>query len=450
MKKFSIKTLGCKVNQYESEVIAQQLQTMGYEMVTPGVGEGALDVIIVNTCTVTQKAAMQSRQATRQTIRANPEARVIVTGCHAQIHADEFRCITGVDAVVGQDLKHTIPEIVTTMGSASHDEGPIAPMHESVCKDFSPLEPAILGARTRPFLKIQDGCDAFCTYCIVPYTRGRSRSMPLSRVMDHVGRLKRSGYKEVVLTGIHLGCYGQDLTPPLTLIELLDRIHTAKAIERVRLSSIEPHELGNDILELAAHSNVRPGKICNHFHIPLQSGDDQVLKRMHRPYTRKDFKDLVNRIHHTVPEAAIGVDVLVGFPGETEKAFKNTYDLIAGLPVTYLHVFPFSSRPGTPAARFPDPVPAEIIKQRCSDLRQLGLEKKQAFYNQQLGKTVEILIEEQRERTTGLLKGLTSNYIPVLIDAEDSWKNSFATVTLNMSRGMFLGGTLEANNSKKY
>ncbi len=450
MKKFNIKTLGCKVNQYESEVIAQQLLTMGYEMAAPGVDEDALDIIIINTCTVTQKAAMQSRQATRQAIRSNPGAHVIVTGCHAQIHADEFHRIAGVDAVIGQDRKHTIPEIVTTITAAAQDGTPIATMHEADCKDFRPLEPAILGARTRPFLKIQDGCDAFCTYCIVPYTRGRSRSMPLSRVMGHVNRLKRAGYKEIVLTGIHLGCYGQDLTPPVTLIELLDQIHTAKTIERVRLSSIEPHELGDDLLQLTARSNGRPGKICNHFHIPLQSGDDQVLKRMHRPYTRNDFLDLVNRIHRTVPEAAIGVDVLAGFPGETEKAFNQTYDLIEGLPVTYLHVFPFSSRPGTPAARFPEPVPAGIIKQRCSNLRQLGLEKKQAFYNQQVGKTAEILIEEQRERKTGLLKGLTSNYIPVLIDAEDTWKNSFATVTLNTSRGAFLMGSLEANNLKKY
>ncbi len=448
MKKFSIKTLGCKVNQYESEVIAQQLQTMGYASVESGAVAEALDVIIINTCTVTQKAAMQSRQATRQAIRSNPDARVIVTGCHAQIHEDEFRRIAGVDAVVGQNLKHTIPEIVTTLKPAGHTETPLETQQESARKDFNPLEPAILGVRTRPFLKIQDGCDAFCTYCIVPYTRGRSRSMPLSRVMEHIGRIQRNGYKEVVLTGIHLGCYGQDLTPPATLVELLDQIHTTEAIERVRLSSIEPHELGDDILQLAARSDTRPGKLCNHFHIPLQSGDDHVLKRMHRPYTRNDFIDLVNRIHLTVPEAAIGVDVLVGFPGETESAFKNTHDLIVGLPLTYLHVFPFSSRPGTPAARFPDPVPAEIIKQRCRNLRELGLEKKRAFYGQQIGKTVEILIEEQRERSSGLLKGLTANYIPVLIDAEDRWKNSFATVTLDASRDMFLMGSLQANHSK--
>jgi len=446
MKKFHIKTLGCKVNQYESEVIAQQLQSMGYEIAEPGAGDDTLDVIIVNTCSVTQKAAMQSRQATRQVIRSNPGTTIIVTGCHAQIHADEFRRIEGVDEVIAQNLKHTIPDILAAQRPTARNEAPFAAADKTTSNDFRPLEPSMLGTRTRPFIKIQDGCDAFCTYCIVPYSRGRSRSMPFSHVMDHVGRIKQAGYKEVVLTGIHLGCYGQDLAPSATLMELLDKIHTTRAIERLRLSSIEPHELSDDILELVAQSDIRPGMICNHFHIPLQSGDDHVLKKMNRPYTRNDFISLVNRIHRTVPDAAIGVDVLAGFPGETENAFKNTYDLIDGLPVTYLHVFPFSSRPGTPAARFPDPVPTETAKQRCSTLRQLGLQKKKTFYRQQIGKTVEILIEGQRERTSGLLKGLTSNYIPVLVDAEDDLQNSFVTVTLSASRDMFIVGSIQANN----
>jgi len=442
--KFLIKTLGCKVNQYESEVIAQQLQSMGWEMITPQTTSAGPDAVIINTCTVTQKAAMQSRQATRQAIRAYPSARIVVTGCHAQIHQDEISRIQGVDTIVGQDRKHTIPALLSGQAATVLGEARYTATRGPAVQAFDPLTPALLGVRTRPFLKIQDGCNAFCTYCIVPYTRGRSRSMPPDRVIKHITRIAQAGYQEVVLTGIHLGCYGLDLAPQVTLLDLLNRIHTTQAIARVRLSSIEPHELSDDILQLVARSDARPGQICNHFHIPLQSGDDRILQNMHRPYRRNDFIGLINRIQQAVPEAGIGVDVLVGFPGETASAFANTHDLIEQLPLTYLHVFPFSSRPGTVAARLPDPVPAEVIKQRCRILRQLGFQKKQAFYRQQLGKTVEILIEERRERTAARLKGLTANYIPVLLDAEAAWQNSFAQVTLDGMQGEFLIGSIAA------
>jgi threonylcarbamoyladenosine tRNA methylthiotransferase MtaB len=445
MTKFRIKTLGCKVNQYESEVIAHQLQTMGCQMAEPGPGQ-ELDVVVINTCTVTQKAAMQSRQATRQAIRAHPNARVIVTGCHAQINADELAGIKGVHTVIRQDRKHTLADIVATEAADVDDQHQASAPSSTAIAEFNPLDPAILGARTRPFLKIQDGCDAYCTYCIVPYTRGRSRSMPRSNVMAHIARYKQARYKEIVLTGIHLGCYGQDLTPPLSLVALLDQIHSTRAIERLRLSSIEPQELGDDLLDLVAQASTRPGLICNHFHIPMQSGDDRILKKMRRPYRTSEFVHLVERIRRYLPDAAVGVDVLAGFPGETDGAFNNTFELIKSLPLTYLHVFPFSSRPGTPAARFPDPVPADIIKTRCHSLRELGVEKKTAFYRQQLGKTVEILVEEQRERSSGLLKGLTSNYIPVLIDAPDDVQNAFVKVVLASQREEFMLGRIVDQN----
>jgi threonylcarbamoyladenosine tRNA methylthiotransferase MtaB len=273
--------------------------------------------------------------------------------------------------------------------------------------------------------------------------------MPAEAVLTHIARIQQAGYKEVVLTGIHLGCYGQDLKPPIALIDLLDRIHRLKTIARIRLSSIEPHEISDALIELVARSNKCPGMLCNHFHIPLQSGDDRILQKMHRPYDRKFFSKLVHRIRRAVPAAAIGVDILAGFPGETEGAFKNTYDLIAELPVTYLHVFPFSARPGTPASNYPDPISPKIIKQRCRALRTLGLQKKAQFFRQQLGQTVEVLVEQKRDRLTGLLKGLTSNYIPVLIDADDSLMNTFATVTLEASRGPCLIGALVAAKEKK-
>jgi len=408
--KFLIKTLGCKVNQYESEVIAQQLQSMGWEMITPQTTSAGPDAVIINTCTVTQKAAMQSRQATRQAIRAYPSARIVVTGCHAQIHQDEISRIQGVDTIVGQDRKHTIPALLSGQAATVLGEARYTATRGPAVQAFDPLTPAL----------------------------------PPDRVIKHITRIAQAGYQEVVLTGIHLGCYGLDLAPQVTLLDLLNRIHTTQAIARVRLSSIEPHELSDDILQLVARSDARPGQICNHFHIPLQSGDDRILQNMHRPYRRNDFIGLINRIQQAVPEAGIGVDVLVGFPGETASAFANTHDLIEQLPLTYLHVFPFSSRPGTVAARLPDPVPAEVIKQRCRILRQLGFQKKQAFYRQQLGKTVEILIEERRERTAARLKGLTANYIPVLLDAEAAWQNSFAQVTLDGMQGEFLIGSIAA------
>ena len=448
MTKFIVKTLGCKVNQYESEVIAHQLQTMGCQLAAPGLDEEP-DVVVINTCTVTQKAAMQSRQATRQAIRSHPNAQVIVTGCHAQINADELARIKGVHAVVRQDRKHTLTEIISTGIPGAEDQTPPPPRGGTAEADFNPLEPAILGARTRPFLKIQDGCDAYCTYCIVPYTRGRSRSMPQSTVLAHIARYKQALYKEIVLTGIHLGCYGQDLSPPVSLVGLLNHLHTARAIERIRLSSIEPQELSDELLHLVARASTRPGQICNHFHIPMQSGDNQILKKMRRPYRAGDFARRVESIHQSLPEAAIGVDVLAGFPGETDDAFKNTYQRIESLPITYLHVFPFSPRPGTPAARFPDHVPADIIKSRCHALRQLGLKKKAAFYRQQLGKTLDVLIEEQRERTSGRLKGLTSNYIPVLIEGADDLQNAFVEVTLEALHDEFMAGRIVGRIGKK-
>ena len=278
--------------------------------------------------------------------------------------------------------------------------------------------------RTRPFLKIQDGCNAFCTYCIIPYARGPSRSKPLESVLSAIQTLSSSGYQEIVLTGIHLGNYGNDLIPKTCLGDLLNRIDDSNMIPRVRLSSIEPLELTDDIINRTAESNI----LCRHFHIPLQSGDDRTLRKMGRPYTSADFRQLVTKIHDRLPEAAIGVDTLIGFPGESDAAFENTYALIETLPVAYLHVFPFSPRPGTPAAGYPDKVPPEVVKHRCARIRALGASKRIDFYNQFIGLKLEVLVETTRHRPTGLLKGFSSNYIPILIDASDDYKNKLVRV----------------------
>lgn len=433
MPKFSITTLGCKVNQAESESIAQDLFSSGW---SAAAGCSQSEVCIVNTCTVTQKAAMQSRQAIRQAIRANPNARVIVTGCYAHTAPHEINQIEGVDSVVGHDKKLSLNSLILANGRELPDTR-ISPSNDIFeNRKFQLTTPATSTDRTRPFLKVQDGCNAFCTYCIVPYARGRSRSMPIEDVLQSIEQLAGAGFHEVVLTGIHLGAYGRDLSPVIDLATLLRRIRDSGPIERVRLSSIEPLEVGPDIIDIVAESDI----FCRHFHIPLQSGDDQILNKMKRPYSRQVFHDLVLAIHEQMPEAAMGVDTLIGFPGETDSAFEHTHDLIDKLPVSYLHVFPFSARPGTPAACFPDPVPKQVIKFRCEKMRRLGSDKRRSFYRKSVGKMMTVLIETKRDGVTGLLRGISSNYLPILIDDGDEFKNKIVDVKIEKLEGNKLFG----------
>jgi len=428
MPKFIVTTLGCKVNQYESASLSENLKKTGWESVQK---EKPADLYIINTCTVTQKASMQSRQAIRQASRANPKARIVVTGCYAQTEPDELKQIKGIDLIVGHADKHNIPEMI----QFSTEKSTSSPV--TICRDvrheidFRHPPLVASGNRTRPFLKIQDGCDAFCTYCIVPYARGRSRSMPLRTVLESIKQLQQSGYREVVLSGIHLGCYGLDLSPETNLLTLLNRIQKSRPIHRIRLSSIEPNELSDDIIQLAANSDI----FCHHFHVPLQSGDDHILKKMQRPYSRSYFRNLILKIHALLPDAAIGVDTLIGFPGESQEAFDNTYNLIKDLPVTYLHVFPFSSRKGTPAGSYSDKIPPDIIKSRCRKMRHLGKEKKIRFFRKHIGKTVEVLVESKRDSQSGFLKGLTSSYIPVFFEGDDHLKNTIARINIVKLKG---------------
>ena len=417
--KVCVVTLGCKVNQVESEAINSELQTAGYQPVARGKDT---DVCIINTCTVTGKAAMQSRQAIRKAIRENPNALIVATGCYAQADPLALKKITGLDYIIANSDKHHIARIITSENHPPH-KGLTEPIviHKDIrnAQFLNKINSSAIGARTRPFIKIQDGCDNFCTYCIVPYTRGPSRSLPTDDVMDEVCLQNKYGAKEIVLTGIHLGRYGLDLNPKTTLLELLTLICKSSRIPRVRLSSIEPNELTDKLLHFAAKSD----RVCRHFHIPLQSGDNTILKKMKRTYDRQSFKNLIENIYCLLPDAAIGVDVMIGFPGETDDAFYNTYDLINTLPVTYLHVFPFSPRPNTPASFFANQVDIDIIKNRRNKMLKLGKDKKTAFYNKMIDKTLEVLVEEQRDNATGYLKGISSNYVRVMIDGENCLKN---------------------------
>jgi threonylcarbamoyladenosine tRNA methylthiotransferase MtaB len=282
------------------------------------------------------------------------------------------------------------------------------------------------GSRARPVLKIQDGCNAYCTYCIVPYARGKSVSMSPERVLDAVRQFSAAGYPEVVLTGIHLGAWGLDLTPPQSLYRLLVMIDDTAAIGRVRLSSVEPCELADEIIGLAATSR----RVCDHFHLPLQSGSDTILKRMTRPYTAAFFKDRVKKIKAAMPDAAVGVDVLVGFPGEGDREFEETLALLNNLPVSYVHVFPFSPRPGTPACDFDGQVPPSIIRERCRVIRQLGAVRREQFSRRQKGRIATVRIEDERDRLSGCLKGVTSNYLTVLADGDDTLRNQDVRVRI--------------------
>lgn len=420
MKRFRTITLGCKVNQCESAAINHLLATSG---MAPARNEMTPDLVVINTCSVTGKAAMQSRQAVRQAIRNHPNARIVVTGCYAQTAPEEIRSIEGVDLIVGHKDKMRMAEVVRAQEPELNALGPMSRGAHKTCA-FSALPAMGREERTRAFLKIQDGCNTRCTYCIVPYARGDSRSMPAEDVMAHLIRLKAENFKEVVLTGIHLGAYGADLHPATTLVDLLSSAMKEALVHRLRLSSIEPTEVDQRLVDLICDAH---GAICRHLHVPLQSGDDDILRRMGRPYNREQFAEVIRHIHRKMPTAAIGVDVMAGFPGESDAAFENSYRLIEALPVTYLHVFPFSPRKGTPAAAFKPKVPERIAKERCRRLRRLGKEKQHVFYESMTGRNLEVLIEACGE---GWAKGWSDNYIPVTIvdGCEEIKENSLITV----------------------
>lgn len=406
--------LGCKVNQGDAASLAAALSAQGHTLVPFG---QEADVCLVHTCTVTQKTDYQSRQLIRRAIARNPEAQVIVTGCYAQVGPDALKAIPGVDFIVGVGEEKNIPGIVASRKKLKEAETLLSSMEER--RFFEDGGLPLWAERTRAYLKVQDGCNSFCSYCIVPHTRGRNRSLPLKRTLAKAGDLFERGFREIVLTGIHLGTYGEDLIPPHSLRQLLQLLEQESPVARVRLSSIEPAEFTPPLIDFLARSV----KVCPHLHIPLQSGDDGILRRMNRTYSAAFFGHLVGRLVQAIPDLAIGVDIIGGFPGEDEKAFRNTVNLIEDLPIAYLHVFPFSRRKGTWAATFPGQVPSPVIKDRCRSLRELGEKKRRLFYSAFMGKKLKVLIESKRDRESGLLQGYSRNYIPVHIPYGEEFIN---------------------------
>ena len=371
MATITIATLGCKVNQFESEAIIDSLEHQGYHTVPFG---DLADITIINTCTVTHRADFQSRQMVRKALRFSPNSLIIVTGCYTQVDPQAFAEMKGVTYLLGNREKYFLSELLPHM-----EQGHVGRLQISdIGKETQFLDVPLTSfhRHTRAFLKIQDGCDGHCSYCIVPYARGPSRSLSPERIIEHCAVLKEKGFKEVVLTGIHIGVYGHDFSPPFSLERLLERLERAETPPRIRLSSIEPLDFSPALIAFLTQST----KVCPHLHIPIQSGDDDILKKMNRSYTSSFLSSLINDLHRRIPHISLGADVIVGFPGETEKQFQHTQEFIERLPLSYLHVFPFSRRKGTPASGFPHPVRESVMTERAEILRTLGKRKRQSFY----------------------------------------------------------------------
>ena len=406
-RRAAIHTLGCRLNQSESGILMDLLRREGYEIVP--FGEPA-DLGIVHTCTVTREADAKSRQLIRSFIRANPQAYTAVIGCYAQTGYRALAGIDGIDLICGNQEKLNLLDFVAQGKNAT----PLIVRDRLQRDDFTIAFAGDAPMERRANLKIQDGCNARCSYCIVPSARGPSRSMQPGDVLENISALVGAGYREIVLTGVHLGAWGADLVPPRGLPSLLRQIEESCRIGRLRLSSIEPLEVTEELIEGLRGSRL----LCPHLHIPLQSGDDRVLSAMGRHYGRQFFRDLVNRLVSEIPDLAIGVDVMAGFPGEKDGEFENTAELLRELPVAYLHVFPYSERPGTLAASMPGKIGAGLRAERAAALRALGLAKREEFARRAVGTRQTVLVEGSRDRKTGRLKGFTGNYIPVLLAGE--------------------------------
>jgi len=398
--KFFVQNFGCRATQADGAALESSLAAGG---LSPAGERSAADLVVLNTCTVTVSADEDVRQTIRRVHRENPAARILVTGCYAQRAPQELAAMPGVEWVVGNSHKHAIPELISLAPAGAPYHGNIHVGDIFAQQEFlsAPVEDAG-GDRTRPNLKIQDGCNNRCSFCIIPFVRGRSRGMPADEAVAQVGRLA-ARYREVVLTGINLGRWGREPGSTLRLAGLVRRLLDETAIERLRLSSVEPMDFSDDLLELMAAS----ARIAPHVHAPLQSGSDRILRRMHRKYRPRHYADRILKARRLMPDAAIGADVMVGFPGETDADFEESRQFIEQLPFTYLHVFTYSERPGTPAAEHPLPVPMAVRNERNRVLRELGERKNREFRQRMVGRTLSAVTLHE------LGAALTGNYLKV-------------------------------------
>ncbi len=429
--RIAITTLGCKINQYDSAVIQNRLEEK--HLFVPF--DEFADCYLINTCTVTDRADWEARQLVRRAKRRNPAAKVLVTGCYAQVNSREVAEVPGVDYVVGLNRLDDLLRFVETAPAGAAQ---IAVSDVKRERGVPMLGTRALPGHTRAFLKIQEGCNYSCTYCIIPTARGISRSVPPREVMDQVRQLAGNGYKEIVLTGIHLGGYGQDLHPRIDLTALVEMIADSGLISRLRLSSLDPREVPDRLLNLIGGSEV----VCPHLHICAQAGDDEILKQMRRNYDTNYYRDLLARVRERLPEAALGSDIIVGFPGESDAQFESSVNFFESLPLTYFHVFPYSSRRGTAAASLANHVPGAVKKARARRMRQLGARKKLDFCSSFLGRRVSVLVEEQVDGSTGFRRGFSRNYLPVILPAGGDLSNREVSVELDGLSNGWLTGTI--------
>jgi len=430
VSRFFVQSFGCRATQADGAAIERQLATQG---LPPATSAQEADLVVLNTCTVTAAADQDARAAIRRIHRENPAARIMVTGCYAQRAPQEIAALPGVTWVVGNSHKHRVAEIAT---QNSHDASLqnfvsleklalSAPAFTLVGDIFAHTEliaaPVFsadhmaadtIAGKTRPNLKVQDGCDNRCSFCIIPSIRGQSRSMHLERVIKEANALVATGYREIVLSGINLGRWGRDFQPQHRFDQLLRALLEHTGIEKLRISSVEPMDWSDELIALIAGSP----RIAKHAHVPLQSGSDRILRRMHRRYRPWHYAEKIRKIHEAMPDAAIGADVMVGFPGETDELFEESRSFIEHLPFTYLHVFTYSSRPGTPSAAMPDQVPVHVARERNRVLRELAAEKNLAFRRKFVGQSLNVITLQSGGQ--GWTEALSDNYLKVHVAGE--------------------------------
>ncbi len=449
--KISFETLGCRYNRLESAEMAYELERAGYAKAKEG---ETSDVVVINSCTVTDRSDAKCRSTIRRVKAKNPDAVVVVTGCYSETNPDEVAKEPGVDIVVGNSGKFEIGELLSKLeadtsstASVTNDDKrfnvrPVTGMDGRTNayrianddKKFNVRPVTGMDGRTNAYIKVQAGCDEVCSFCIVRIARGRSSSARGSDVVEQVKRLHESGIKEVVLSGINLGEYGYAKNENIAW--LLSKLVDETEIARIRLSSINPNNVTDELINLMAGSS----RICRHLHIPLQSGSDSVLKRMRRPYTAKEYENLLNRLADKIPAIGLGADVMVGFPGETEKEFNETFDVIKNVPLMALHVFAYSLREGTEAFAMNGPIPKTVKKERSAKLKNLAQQKGQEFRERFIGTTLPVLIENTRDNA-GNLKGFSDNYLQVVLDGPDSLINKIVPVKITVSEKEHLIGS---------
>jgi threonylcarbamoyladenosine tRNA methylthiotransferase MtaB len=418
--KIAFTTLGCKTNQYDTDVMVQVCRHAGFDIVP---FEGHADVYVINTCTVTSATDAQARNIVRCATRKNPAAKIIVCGCSSQVDPERFKAIEGVSHVLGVRSADELVNILNNL------ESPHTPLYKRGERgDFTTQdhpEPLRLRSgqaykgeemvqnRARALLKIQDGCNNRCAYCIVPFARGGEKSVPSCKVIEEFNGLLESGYREIVLTGIHIGRYGKDLTPRTSLADMLNQLLDGKNDFRIRLSSLDPDELDDKMVEILGNP-----RVCRHLHLSLQSGCNEVLRMMDRRAEIEAYKERIRSLAQKIPDIAIGSDIITGFPGETDKHHKETIRTMEDLPLAYLHVFPFSPRAGTKAATMPNRVSPRSTKKRTDELLQISARRRKSFYESHIGKKLACVIVS-KEQEKGIFKGMSDNYIPVNLTGDE-------------------------------